>query len=186
MMSSVCFDLPNWIQSLAEAYRSTPTVEARMNLVIEAARQNIVQQTGGPFAAGVFEMGSAKLIALGVNRVTTQGLSMLHAEMVALSLAQRRLGQYNLGADSKQQYELVCSTEPCAMCLGGICWSGIRRVVSGATDADARAVGFDEGPKPADWIAELAQRDIEVQSEVMREEARRILHQYRSTGGIIY
>ena len=186
MISHICFDLPHWIQPLAENYQASPSIEARMGLILEAARENVRQQTGGPFAAGVFEIGSAQLIALGVNRVTTQGLSMLHAEMVALSLAQRTLDRYNLGADSKQQYELVCSTEPCAMCLGGICWSGIRRVVSGATDADARAVGFDEGPKPGDWIAELEQRDIEVQPEVMREEARGILHQYRSSGGIIY
>jgi tRNA(Arg) A34 adenosine deaminase TadA len=47
---------------------------------------------------------------------------------------------------------MVVSTEPCALCLGAIPWSGIRRLVCGARDEDARSIGFDEGEKVPYWI----------------------------------
>jgi tRNA(Arg) A34 adenosine deaminase TadA len=62
-------------------------INDRMAFVVEASRRNVQNKTGGPFAAAVFEKESARLISLGVNLVTTQHLSMLHAEMVAISLA---------------------------------------------------------------------------------------------------
>ena len=126
-----------------------------MSLVIEAAQRNISEGTGGPFAAAVFEMESGKLISLGVNLVLSQGLSILHAEMVAFALAQKKIGSYDLGRYDLPAHELVTSIEPCAMCFGAIPWSGVRRVIAGARDADARSIGFDEGPKMKDWRSEL-------------------------------
>ncbi|WP_227815596.1 nucleoside deaminase [Nitrogeniibacter aestuarii] len=186
MSNSLCFDLPDWLDVHAAAYVATADVEARMAFVVDAARRNVAEGTGGPFAAGVFEQVSGRLVALGVNLVTTQGLSMLHAEVVALALAQRRLATYDLGAAGLPPHELVTSTEPCTMCLGAIGWSGVSRVVSGATDADARSVGFDEGPKPPDWAQALAARGISVNEGVGRAAARAVLDQYRAQGGHIY
>ena len=72
------------------------------------------------------------------------------------------------------------------MCLGAIPWSGVRRVVCGARGEDACAIGFDEGAKPADWVAELTGRGIEVTRDVLRSEARAVLNHYHTTGGLIY
>jgi tRNA(Arg) A34 adenosine deaminase TadA len=82
--------------------------------------------------------------------------------------------------------ELVSSTEPCVMCLGAVVWSGVRRLVCGARDRDARKVGFDEGPKPDDWIGALEARGITVVRDVGREEAAGVLHHYVARGGVIY
>jgi tRNA(Arg) A34 adenosine deaminase TadA len=82
--------------------------------------------------------------------------------------------------------ELVSSTEPCAMCLGAVVWSGVRRLVCGARERDARAVGFDEGPKPEPWIGALAARGIAVLRDVGREASVRVLEQYAAQGGVIY
>jgi tRNA(Arg) A34 adenosine deaminase TadA len=68
--------------------------------------------------------------------------------MVAIMIAQKILGNFDLGDASVPAYELVTSTEPCAMCLGATPWSGVRGLVCGARDEDASAVGFDEGSKP--------------------------------------
>jgi len=68
-----------------------------MSFVIEAAQLNISKSTGGPFAAAVFETESGKLVSLGVNLVTSEGLSILHAEIVAFALAQKKIGSYDLG-----------------------------------------------------------------------------------------
>jgi tRNA(Arg) A34 adenosine deaminase TadA len=113
-------------------------------------------------------------------------MSFLHAEIVALAVAQRKLGCYDLGEVSATGYELVSSTEPCAMCLGAIPWSGVRRVVTAARDEDARAIGFDEGAKPENWIQSLNSRGINVIADIEREAARSILQLYSVQEGHIY
>lgn len=182
----ICFSPPDWMKEVADSCSTLQSVEARMALVIEAARQNVLRDTGGPFAAAVFERDSGLLVSLGVNQVVNEGLSMLHGEMMALSLAQRKLQTYDLGQQGLPAHELVTSTEPCAMCLGAVCWSGVRQVVSGAAEADARKLGFDEGPKPDDWIEALRQREIAVLPAVLRDEAVEVLELYRQQGGVIY
>lgn len=157
-----------------------------MALVIALARDNVNRKTGGPFAAAVFERESGRLVAAGVNLVTTAGLSIAHAEIVALMGAQRAIGDYHLGRPGRPALELVTSTAPCAMCLGAIPWSGVHALVCGARDEDARAIGFDEGHKPADWRANLASRGILLTEDVGREAAAAVLREYRDAGGEIY
>jgi len=142
--------------------------------------------TGGPFGAAVFEMESGRLIAPGVNLVVRSSCSAAHAEMVAIALAQQAAGHYDLGAPNRPPCEIVSSTEPCAMCLGAIPWSGLRRLICGARDADARRLGFDEGAKPEDWVRTFQDRGIEVVRDVMRAEARKVLIDYKEHGGLIY
>lgn len=182
----ICFDLPSWLSDFAADGVHPGSPEERMCFVLGAAQRNVSERTGGPFAAAVFERDTGKLISLGVNLVTTQDCSVLHAEIVAIALAQRVLGSWDLGAAGLAAHELVTSTEPCAMCLGALPWSGIRRVVCGARDADARAAGFDEGAKVADWQGALATRGIAVITDVLREEAAALLAAYARDGGLLY
>ena len=72
------------------------------------------------------------------------------------------------------------------MCLGAIPWSGVRSVVCGARDEDARSIGFDEGYKPPDWINSLESRRISVVRDVLREEAKAVLLEYERRDGLIY
>ena len=180
------FSLPEWLSQFLQEREAINGIEDRMSFVIEAARRNIVEKTGGPFAAAIFEIGSGKLVSLGVNLVTTQGSSTLHAEMVAIMVAQKILGTYDLDSAGMTKHELVTSAEPCAMCFGAIPWSGVRRVVTAARDADARSIGFDEGPKVNDWQTALLDRQIEVICDVRRDEARQVLNEYSQSGGRIY
>jgi tRNA(Arg) A34 adenosine deaminase TadA len=112
--------------------------------------------------------------------------SVVHAEIVAIILAQQKLATFDLGAEGLPAYELFTSTEPCAMCLGAIPWSGISSLICGARDEDARKIGFDEGEKPEKWIKSLAVRGIRVTRDVLRDKAKTILQQYVDEGGIIY
>jgi tRNA(Arg) A34 adenosine deaminase TadA len=157
-----------------------------MKLVIALARRNIEHNTGGPFGAGIFERESGRLVAVGVNQVEVSNCSIAHAEMLAIALAQCATGSYDLGSREGLAYELVTSTEPCVMCLGAICWSGVRQVVCGARDEDAREIGFDEGPKPSDWVRSLESRGISVVTDVLREHAKAVLAEYQQGGGLIY
>jgi tRNA(Arg) A34 adenosine deaminase TadA len=162
------------------------TPEARMNFVISLARRNIEEHTGGPFAAAVFDLTTHRLVAPGVNRVTSQNCSSAHAEVMAISIAQKQLQNYDLGAARMPRCELVTSTEPCAMCLGAVPWSGVRALVCGARGEDACAIGMDEGAKPTDWVGELERRGITVTRDVCREAAAAVLNDYLASGGTIY
>ena len=176
--------LPEWVDRfLTERGRAWSTEQEGMQLAIDLAQQNIQEQTGGPFGAAVFD-SAGTLISVGINLVLSTRVSLWHAEMVALALAQKSLGTQDLS--QKGDYVLVSSCEPCAMCLGAIPWSGIRRLICGASDADARAVGFDEGAKPENWHKALEQRSIRVQTGLLAEPARRVLQEYQRSGGIIY
>lgn len=178
--------LPGWIEPLlgktGEVFSS---VEDRMGLVVELSRQNVERKTGGPFAAAVFDH-EGRLIAPGINMVVPSNCSIFHAEIVALALAQNVLGRYDIGGAGDLCYDLVSSTEPCAMCFGAVPWSGVGRLICGARDEDARSVGFDEGPKLPNWEAELRSRGIRVLRDVLREKAAAVLHDYVTAGGPIY
>jgi len=180
------FTLPEWLAEYAGSYRVSVVLEERMRFVIEAARRNIEEKTGGPFAAAVFEHETGKLVSLGVNLVVSRNSSILHAEMVAIMLAQQQLGTYDLGAPGMPAHELLSSAEPCAMCFGALPWSGVRYVATGARSEDAKSIGFDEGAKPENWIAELESRGIQVSTDVERKRARKVLFIYQQSGGRIY
>jgi tRNA(Arg) A34 adenosine deaminase TadA len=178
--------LPGWVAEVADRLPGPfPNLLDRMAFVVELSRQNIIHNTGGPFGAAVFDE-AGRLIAPGVNIVTSANCSILHAEIIAIALAQQAVGRYDLSDGGQYRFELLASTEPCAMCFGAILWSGVRVLVCGAQSEDAQAIGFDEGPKPADWAAKLNQRGIAVKTDVMREAAAGVLKDYTKMGGKIY
>ena len=157
-----------------------------MALVIRLAEENVARGYGGPFGAAVFEIGSGRVVAAGVNSVVRRQNSALHAEMLALMLAQQRVGSFTLRAVGRPAHELVTSCEPCAMCLGATLWSGVSRLVIGAERGDATAVGFDEGPVFAESYAYLAERGVQTVWGVRRAEAASLLRAYRDGGGLVY
>ena len=125
--------LPGWVKKLlSDPSREYPTEEDRMRLVIELSRANVDHWTGGPFGAGIFDLSTNCLVASGVNLVTMTNLSAAHAEMVTIMLAQQVVGHFDPGGEGLPPYELVASTEPCAMCFGAIPWSGLRQLACGA------------------------------------------------------
>ncbi|WP_372681181.1 nucleoside deaminase [Desulfosarcina sp.] len=187
LFPTVGITLPDWIDTaLSNRDCRYSTVAGRMALVVELASKNVDAGTGGPFGAGIFEMQSGRLVAPGVNMVIPGNCSVAHAEITAIMLAQKIVGTYDLGGKGLPVMELVSSTEPCAMCLGAVVWSGVRRLVCGARDADARQIGFDEGPKPNNWIAALENRGIAVIRDVARRDAVAVLRHYVDRGGLVY
>ena len=181
-------DLPDWaIAELQELPEYFPSLEDRMAAVIRFARLNFHRQTGGPFAAGVFERDSGRLIVIGVNRVMPLNCSSAHAEMMALSLAQQQLGVYDLGGPGMPAYQLVVNWSPCAMCFGAVLWSGIRSlVIAGAGPELEQITGFDEGPMPGDWRGELAKRGIELVEDIQREEALADFRIFAASEAVVY
>ncbi|MGB0766871.1 MAG: nucleoside deaminase [Phycisphaeraceae bacterium] len=180
------FELPAWVEGfVTERGGNHSSLEQRMALAIALSAENIARQTGGPFGAAIFDQHN-QLVSVGVNLVPSQNCSILHAEMVAIALAQKTLGRYDLSDGGAARYELVSSAEPCAMCMGAVPWSGIKRLVCGARDEDVRTVGFDEGAKLSEWFEALNERGIEVTRDVRRAAAKAVLDDYATRRGTIY
>jgi tRNA(Arg) A34 adenosine deaminase TadA len=72
------------------------------------------------------------------------------------------------------------------MCLGAVLWSGVRRVLCGASRDDATRLGFDEGPVFPESYRYLHDRGITIIRRVLHLEARAVLESYRERGGTIY
>ena len=180
--------LPDWAIAENEILPSHfATVEDRMAVVIRFAEMNLANDTGGPFAAGIFEKQSGKCVIVGVNRVVPSCISSAHAEVVTISLAQQILKTFDLGGPGLPEHQLVVNARPCAMCFGSIPWSGVRSVVVGARGEQVETItGFDEGPIHPQWQEELRKRNIEVIEDVMHDEALKVFHHFRDSGQPIY
>lgn len=175
---------PDWIATAPEDMNS---LESRMHLVCDAARVNFQRGTGGPFGAAVFERATGKLLSVGVNRVVQASMSSAHAEVMALSLAQRARGTWDLGARGTEACQLVVNWRPCIMCMGAVIWSGVTELVIAGDGRELEDItGFDEGPVPADWRDELHRRGIHTITDICRDEAVTLFKDFASSGSLVY
>ena len=87
----ITLNLPPWISPFVTNRGSKlDTIELRMQFVIELARQNLKNSTGGPFGAGIFDRANNKLLSVGVNCVTAENCCVAHAEIMAIMMAQKK------------------------------------------------------------------------------------------------
>lgn len=183
-MAELRLEGPAWLDSVARPHLGPgASDEARMDWVADLLDRQVQERTGGPFAAAVFSDLTGDVLGVGVNRVEATSTCIAHAEVFALAEAGQTAGSYTLDGHAAV---LVTSAEPCAMCLGAVGWSGVERVVCGAADSDARAIGFDEGDKPADWSTALERRAIAVATGVHRDRIRAAMDRYAASGGVVY
>ncbi|MCX6573125.1 MAG: tRNA adenosine(34) deaminase TadA [Candidatus Aminicenantes bacterium] len=89
----------------------------------------------GEVPVGAVVVRQGRIVARGANRPIASLDPTAHAEIVALRKAAKKSGNYRL-----PDCELYVTVEPCAMCLGAIVQSRVRRVVYGAPDPKAGAV----------------------------------------------
>jgi guanine deaminase len=133
-----------------------------MARAIELALENVKSAGGGPFGAVIVKDG--RIIAEGVNHVTSAADPTAHAEIVAIREACKKLSNFELTG-----CEIYTTCEPCPMCLGAIYWARPARVYFACTAADASKAGFDDSVIYQEIARPLASRKIPM-SSVMREE----------------
>ncbi len=179
--------VPAWVEGVLGPARPYRGAQEKMALAVRLAAENVEREPGGgPFGAVVFRMDTGEPVSAGVNSVIRLRNSVLHAEVVALMLAHTGLGVHTFALPGVPPLELVTSCQPCLMCFGAVMWSGVQRLVCGATREDAVALGFDEGPLTDESYEHLRQRGVEVVFGVLREEARAVLRRYQDLGRPIY
>ncbi len=186
LASSFSASLPDWLRAELDTIPEfLPTAEDRVSLINRLADRNWREGNGGPFAAAVVDTETGKVVSVGVNVVLSSGLSSTHAEVVALSLAQVRTGDWDLGAALHLQ--LVVNWRPCAMCYGALIWSGVRHLlIAGSGPECEDLTGFDEGPMHAQWADELEARGIGVVDGVLRDQAIEVFAEYGRSDATVY
>ncbi len=90
----------------------------------------------GEVPVGAVVVQDGRIIARGYNRRETDGLATAHAELLAMEAACRTLGRWRLS-----DCTLYVTLEPCPMCAGTAINARVGRVVFGAKDAKAGAMG---------------------------------------------
>ena len=124
------------------------------------------QRGNAPFGA-VIVAADGTVLAEARNTGSETDDFTAHAEMNALRLVSGRHPRQALA-----QATIYASGEPCAMCAGGIFWSGISRVVFGLDIAGQQRTG-----KPPEiglscrQLLEAAPRPIEVRGPCLADEA---------------
>ena len=99
-----------------------------LNLAIRARSHNDV-----PIGAVIVKDG--KIISRGENQVQQKNNPILHAEIVAINKAFKKLGTKFL-----DDCDIYISLEPCAMCATAISLARIRKIYFAATDIKGGAV----------------------------------------------
>lgn len=90
----------------------------------------------GEVPVGAVVVKDGKIIARGHNRRETDRVATAHAELLAMEEACRALGSWRLS-----ECTLYVTLEPCPMCAGTAVNARVGRVVYGAKDAKAGAMG---------------------------------------------
>ena len=115
----------------------------------------------------VNQMG--EIIGRGKNEREKSNDPLAHAELMAIKDAAKNLNSYRF-----DDLTLVVTLEPCAMCAGAIAQSRFSRLVFGAFDEKAGAVG-----SVWDLIRDsIALTKIEVVSGVLQDECAQLLKDF--------
>lgn len=90
----------------------------------------------GETPVGAVIVKDGKIIARGYNRRETKKNALMHAEIIAIDKACKKLGGWRLiGCD------IYVTLEPCPMCTGAIIQSRINNVYFGAYDKKSGCLG---------------------------------------------
>jgi len=137
-----------------------------MQAALEQAR---LASDAGEAPVGAVVAAQGEIVARGHNRTVTDHDPSGHAEIVVLREAGQTLGNHRL-ADAT----LYVTLEPCAMCVGAIVQARLARVVFGAYDQKAGALGsaIDLSDSSA------FNHRFEIQGGVLADDCKEILQQF--------
>ncbi len=140
--------------------------EAFMKAALEEAQQ---AAEVGEVPVGAVVVHRGQVIARAHNRREMDADPTAHAEIIALREAAEALGSWRL-----EECTLYVTLEPCFMCAGAVVNSRVERLVFGALDPKAGAVG-SLADVPGD--SRLNHRP-QVESGVLAEPCGRILKEF--------
>ena len=102
----------------------------------EALKQAKKAASIGETPIGAVIVRDGEIIARGYNKRETKKNALLHAEIIAINKACKKLGGWRL-----PRCEMYVTLEPCPMCAGAIINSRIENLYFGAYDKKAGSCG---------------------------------------------
>ncbi len=102
----------------------------------EAIKQAKKAAKLGEMPVGAVIVRNGEIISRGYNKRETKKNALLHAEIIAVERACKKLGGWRL-----PECEIYVTLEPCPMCAGAILNSRIDRVYFGAYDPKSGCAG---------------------------------------------
>ena len=130
-------------------------------------------KSSGDVPVGALIVNEAgEILSTGKNEREKDNDPTAHAEIVAIRKASEKMGSWRL-----DDLTLIVTLEPCVMCAGAILQSRIKRLIFGAFDQKAGAVGSS-----LDVIRDVrALSKVEVVSGVLEGECARLLTDFFAT-----
>ena len=130
-------------------------------------------KSSGDVPVGALIVNEAgEILSTGKNEREKDNDPTAHAEIVAIRKASEKMGSWRL-----DDLTLIVTLEPCVMCAGAILQSRIKRLVFGAFDQKAGAVGSS-----LDVIRDVrALSKVEVVSGVLEDECAKLLTDFFTT-----
>ncbi len=142
-----------------------------MRLAIELS-----EKSRYPYGAVVVRDG--KIIGRSDAEVPIANTAISHAELRAIEDAMGEMGGH-LCAEGGHGATIYSSCEPCAMCMGAILYTGISRLIYGATLEDSAECVNDILASSEDIANACRNRTIEIVPEVLRSEAKEVLDKWK-------
>ena len=141
-----------------------------MQQVISLAQE--VKSSGDVPVGALIVNEAGEIVSLGKNERGKDNDPTAHAEILAIRRAGEKLGSWRL-----DDLTLVVTLEPCVMCAGAILQSRLKRLVFGAFDQKAGAVGSS-----LDVVRDVrALSKVEVVSGVLEKECAKLLTDFFAT-----
>jgi tRNA(adenine34) deaminase len=130
-------------------------------------------KSSGDVPVGALIVNEAgEIVSFGKNEREKDNDPTAHAEIVAIRKAGEKLGSWRL-----DDLTLIVTLEPCVMCAGAILQSRLKRLIFGAFDQKAGAVGSS-----LDVIRDVrALSKVEVVSGVLEKECAKLLTDFFAT-----
>lgn len=144
-----------------------------MRLALDAARESVKSDSGGPFGACIVRDG--EVLAVAGNRVLESHDPTAHAEIAAIRAACSALGTHHL-----EGAHIYSTTEPCPMCFSAIHWARIEGISYGTSIEDVAKLGFNELPVSNRQLIELGQSPLGLEPGFLREECFELLQFWAS------
>ena len=143
------------------------------SLMLQAIAITQEVKSSGDVPVGALIVNEAgEIVSSGKNEREKDNDPTAHAEIVAIRKASEKIGSWRL-----DDLTLIVTLEPCVMCAGAILQSRIKRLVFGAFDQKAGAVGSS-----LDVIRDVrALSKVEVVSGVLEKECAKLLTDFFAT-----
>ena len=129
----------------------------------EAIKQAKKANRIGEIPVGTVIVHNDKIIARGYNKRETKQNSLMHAELIAINKACRKLKSWRLN-----DCEMYVTLEPCNMCMGAIIESRINKIYYGIDNSKFHNINMEI----------IGNSKIDVEEYILKFECKKLLDDF--------